>query len=73
VREVDQLQDAVDEGVAERDEAVDGPVGQPDEEDLDEVARRLDEVDDEPEDDQPDECQAEQGRGRWPLRKALLA
>jgi hypothetical protein len=54
VREVDQLQDPVDEGVAERDEPVDGPVRQPDEEDLDEVARRLDEVNDEPDDEQPD-------------------
>jgi hypothetical protein len=73
VREVDQLQDAVDERVAERDEAVDGPVGQPDEEDLDEVARRLDEVDDEPDEDQPDERQAEQRRGRGPLPQAFLA
>jgi len=73
VREVDQLQDPVDERVAEGDKAVDGAVGQPDEEDLDEVARRLDEVDEEPDYDQADEGQAEQRRGRGPLRQASLA
>jgi hypothetical protein len=55
VREVDQLQDPVDERVADRDEPVDGPIRQPDQEDLDEVARALEEVDDEPDPDQADE------------------
>ena len=41
VREVDQLQDAVDERVAERDEAVDRPVRQPDQADVDELRRAL--------------------------------
>src|SRR5262249_30261904 len=55
VCEVDQLEDAVDERVAEGDEGVDAPRREADEEDLDEVARRLDEVDDEPEDEEADE------------------
>ena len=38
VREVDQLEDAVDERVAERDERVDRTRREPDQEDLDEVA-----------------------------------
>ena len=41
VREVDQLQDSVDERVAEGDEAVDEPVRQPDQPDLDELLRVL--------------------------------
>ena len=55
VREVDQLEDAVDERVAERDERVDGAVREPDERDREEVRRALDEVHAEPEDEQPDE------------------
>jgi hypothetical protein len=55
VGEVDQLEDAVDDRVAEGDEAVDGAVRQPDEEDVEEVARVLDEVPDQPEDDERDE------------------
>jgi len=55
VREVDQLEDAVDDRVAEGDEPVDGAVRQPDEEDVEEVARVLDQVPDQPEDDQRDE------------------
>ena len=60
VREVDQLQDAVDERVAERDDAVDRAVREADQADVDELRRRLDEVDDEPEDDERDERQADQ-------------
>ena len=40
VREVDQLEDPVDERVAERDERVDGAVREPDERDGEEVGRR---------------------------------
>jgi hypothetical protein len=53
VREVDQLEDAVDERVSERDERIERPLRDPDQQDAAEVVRRLDEVDAEPgEDDQ---------------------
>jgi hypothetical protein len=58
--EVDQLQDAVDERVAERDQGVDRPRRDADQEDGEEVARRADEVDDEPRGQQRNEEQAEQ-------------
>ena len=49
VREVDQLEDAVDERVAERDERVERALGEPDEGDGGEVVSvRLDDVHDEP-------------------------
>jgi hypothetical protein len=57
MREVDQLQDAVDERVAQRDERVDTAVRQPDEADVEELARIIDQVRPEPEDDQPDEAE----------------
>ena len=53
VREVDQLEDPVDERVAERDERVHGAVRQPDERDREEVRRPLDEVDRRARDEQP--------------------
>jgi hypothetical protein len=60
VGEIDQLQDAVDERVPEGDDAVDRAVREPDQADIDELGRRLDEVDDEPEDDEPDEGEPDQ-------------
>ena len=48
MREIDQLEDAVDERVAERDESVQGPLRNPDQEDPEEDVRVLDEVDAEP-------------------------
>ena len=62
VREVDQLQDAVDERVAQGDDAIDRAVREPDQADVDELGRRLDEVDDEPEDDEPDERKPDEVR-----------
>jgi len=55
VGEVDQLQDPVDERVAERDEGVERAVRQPDEEDPEEQVPVLRQVDAQPEDDEPDE------------------
>ena len=52
VREVDQLEDAVDERVAERHERVDRPVRQADERDVEELGRVVDEVRAEREDEQ---------------------
>jgi hypothetical protein len=69
VREVDQLQDAVDERVAERDEGVEGAVRQPDQEDAEEGVPVLDQVDDKPGGDEADQRQPERGNdegGGWP-------
>jgi hypothetical protein len=55
VREVDQLEDAVDERVSERDECVERAVGQPDQEDPEELVDVLREVDAQPDKDEPDE------------------
>jgi hypothetical protein len=55
VGEVDQLEDAVDERVAEGDEGVDGAVREPDLEDPEEQVPVLDEVDDQPDGDKGDE------------------
>jgi hypothetical protein len=54
VGEVDQLQDPVDERVAERDEGVDRPLRQADQEDVEEVGRPVDEVVREPDQEQGD-------------------
>ncbi|HEU5278408.1 MAG TPA: hypothetical protein VFU26_05850 [Gaiellaceae bacterium] len=62
MREVDQLQDAVDERVAEGDQRIDRARRDPDQQNREEVARRLDQVDDEPRDDQRDEDPTEDGR-----------
>ena len=51
VGEVDELEDPVDERVAERDEAVDRAVRQADQEEAVELGRVVDEVDAEPERD----------------------
>ena len=59
VGEVDQLEDAVDERVAQRDERVDAAGRDPDQEHLDEVARRLRQVDGKPSEEHDDEEQAE--------------
>jgi len=67
VGEVDQLEDPVDERVAERDERVDRPGRQADQEDVEEVRRLLDQVDDQPRDDQRDEAEPDDGQGRRPL------
>ena len=61
VREVDQLEDPVDERVAERDERVHGAVRQPDERDREEVRRPLLEVDREPEDERASRSPAATG------------
>ena len=60
--EVDQLQDPVDERVAERDERVDRAVRQTDDGDLEEVGRLLDQVDEQPEPDEHEEREAEDAR-----------
>ena len=49
--EVDQLQDPVDEGVAERDEAVDRAVRRADDADVQEPRRILEELHGEPDED----------------------
>ena len=70
VGEVDQLEDAVDERVAERDECVERAVREPDLEDPEEQVPVLDEVDDQPGDDEGDEKQPDRrndvGGGRPP-------
>ncbi len=67
VREVDQLQDPVDERVAERDEPVDGAVREPDQADVDELGRILEEVDEQPDPDEREEAEADQrGDARLP-------
>jgi hypothetical protein len=66
VREVDQLQDSVDERVAERDQRVDRALRQADQEDIEEVGRIVDQVVGEPGDEQPDEPQPDEGEGRRP-------
>ena len=55
VGEVDQLEDAVDERVAERDERVERAVRQPDQEDPEELVPVLRQVDAQPDDDERDE------------------
>ena len=64
--EVDQLEDPVDERVAERDERVYGAGREADQGDVEEVLRRLDEVDPQPEEDQRDEDEPEDGQERGP-------
>ena len=59
VREVDQLEDPVDERVAEGDQRVDHPDRQSDQEEVEEGRRVVDQVGAEPEDDQPDEDERE--------------
>jgi hypothetical protein len=54
VREVDQLEDAVDERITERDERVESSLRDTDQKDSAEVVRRLDEVDAEPREDDQD-------------------
>ncbi len=70
VGEVDELEDAVDERVAERDERVESAFRQSDERDVDEVRRPLHEVDHEPGDQQCDEQERDHGHdvraGRLP-------
>src|SRR5207302_3517104 len=51
-----------------RDQGVDAAGGDADEEDLDEVARALGEVDDEPEDQHSDECRAQHADHAGPTR-----
>jgi hypothetical protein len=70
VGEVDQLQDPVDERVAERDERVDEPRRQADQEDVEERRRVFDEVDDQPGDQQRDEPEADDRQSRGPLATA---
>jgi len=70
VGEVDQLEDAVDERVAERDECVERTVREPDLEDPKEQVPVLDQIDDQPSDDEGDEEQPDRWndvrRGRAP-------
>jgi hypothetical protein len=67
VREVDQLQDAVHERIAQGNQGVHRAGRDPDQHDGEEVARRLDEIHEQPGDEQGDEDAAEQGReGRTP-------
>jgi hypothetical protein len=62
VREVDQLEDAVDERVAERDERVESSLRYTDQQDPPEVVRSLDEVDPEPDQNERDEQQTDGAR-----------
>jgi hypothetical protein len=55
VREIDQLEDAVDERVAERDEGVQRPLRDPDQEDSEEGVRVLREIDAEPRENDGDQ------------------
>jgi hypothetical protein len=66
VREVDELEDPVDERVAERDEGVDRSLRQPDQDDVEEVGRPVflvqnAQVLEEPEEDQAEEGEADEG------------
>jgi len=61
VSEVDQLEDAVDERVAEGDEGVEGAIRESDEEDAEEEIPVLRQVDAQPGEDEGDECQAYRG------------
>jgi hypothetical protein len=63
VGEVDQLQDPVDERVAERDQGVDRAVSDPDQGDGEEVTGVLGQVDDQPEDDEGQQQEAEGREG----------
>ena len=62
--EVDQLENAVHERVAQRDQRVDRPVRDPDQQHLDEPRRPLGEVDPEPDEKQRDEEQAQRADHR---------
>jgi hypothetical protein len=66
VGEVDQLQDPVDERVAERDQRVDRALRQADQEDVEEIGRVVDQVVREPGNEQGDESQSDEGEGRRP-------
>jgi hypothetical protein len=55
VREIDQLEDAVDERVAERDEGVQRPLRDPDQEDSEEGVRVFREIDAEPRENDGDQ------------------
>jgi hypothetical protein len=65
VGEVDQLEDAVDERVAERDQRVDAARRDPDQEDVEEVGRRPDQVDDQPDGEEPDEDEPQDREDAW--------
>jgi hypothetical protein len=67
VGEVDQLQDPVDERVAERDERVDRALREADQEDGEEVLRAGDEVVRQPRQEQRDEREADQRQDGGPL------
>jgi hypothetical protein len=62
VREVDQLQDAVDERVAERHERVDGARRQADDRDVEELRRVVDQVPQQHDHDERDEDDPEDRR-----------
>jgi hypothetical protein len=66
VGEVDQLQDSVDERVAESDQRVDRALRQADQEDVEEVGRVVDQVVRKPGDEQQDEPQPDEGECRRP-------
>jgi hypothetical protein len=66
VREVDQLEDSVDERVAECDQGVDRSGGDPDQKDIEEVGRGLDRVDREPGEQQQDEDDPDDRENRGP-------
>jgi hypothetical protein len=59
VGEVDELENPVDERVAERDQRVNRPVREADQEDVDEFGRVLDQIDPEPNRNENDEDEAE--------------
>jgi hypothetical protein len=73
VGEVDQLQDPVDERVAERDQGVDRAGREPDQEDVEERRRVLDQVDDQPDEEQEDEAEADERQRRRTLAAAERA
>jgi hypothetical protein len=66
VREVDELEDPVDERVAERDERVDRSRRKTDPEDAEEVVRILGEVDGQPDAQQDNEDDPDDREDAWP-------
>jgi hypothetical protein len=67
VGEVDQLQDSIDQRVAERDQRIDRALRQADQEDVEEVGRVVDQVVGEPGYEQGDEAQPDEGQDGRPL------
>jgi hypothetical protein len=65
VGEVDQLQDPVDERVAERDQRIDRAVADADEGNGEEVTWGLDEIDRQPQSDEREEAEPDDRNDAW--------